>query len=229
MPAIQPSGSVSLSSLNSALGRTASSSVNGLRGANQTLPASGSLSFSQARKILYGVGFINSWITPTANTSQGLWSDTGYSDTSKMTISYWLYISSTNGNWRNVFHFTPSQDGWRRPAAFIAPSSYYLHICMDTSVVGNENTNTTSLTQNAKTHVVHVYNGNNMKTYFNGSLNAELNMSGTPSANDSTVNIFIVNNWYSTGGFQINKFFVYPYSMSAAQVTTLYNNQVGSV
>lgn len=118
MPAIQPSGKILYSEIKSALG-TSVNSIGSVRGLNQTLPSTGKITFSNAQKLVKGVGFSTAFYTPVVNTIQGNWSDLAFSNTSALTISFQINISATNGTWRNVVHVTTSDTGIRRPSVAI--------------------------------------------------------------------------------------------------------------
>jgi len=226
MPAIQPSGSISIAQIKSALG-SANNDLGSYRGLNQTLPSSGPISMSDAQRLVKGVGFSTSAYTPTASNIQGYWSDTGITVTSSFSLSFWINITSTSPQFRNIVHVTTGGDSMRRPSVWILPSSTGLHITSDTSSALNEYVDTGAIGLNTTVHVVIVFNGRNRKTYYNGVLQQDINFNGVPTNNVGTEAIFSANPGYSgayaTGGFTVNRLWFYPIPLTQSQITTLYN------
>jgi hypothetical protein len=224
MPAIQPSGQLLYSEIKSALG-TSVNNMGSIRGLNQTLPSSGQINFSNAQKLVKGVGFSTAFYAPVANTIQGYWSDLGYSNTSALTISFQINISATNGSWRSVVHVTTGGDGMRRPSVWIKPGETSFHITSDTSVATNEHADTPGIGLNTTTSVAIVYNGRNRKTYYNGVLQQDINFSGTPTNNSGSEGIYSANPSFGynvTGGFTMNRLWFFPMPLTQAQVSLLH-------
>ena len=226
MPAIQPSGQLLYSEIKSALG-TSVNNMGSVRGLNQTLPASGQINFSNAQKLVKGVGFSTSFYTPVTNTIQGYWSDLGYSNTSFLTIAFQINISSTNPSFRSIVHITTGSDGMRRPGVWIVPSNTTLHVTSDTSAATNEGSSfdTPAVGLNTTTSVAIVYNGRNRKTYYNGVLQQDINFAGTPTNNGGSEGIYSANpgfGVYPTGGFTMNRLWFFPMPLTQAQVSLLH-------
>ena len=222
MPAIQPSGKILYSEIKSALGAT-TNNLGDYRGLNQTLPSSGKINFSNAQKLVKGVGFSTAFYTPVQNTIQGYWSDLAFSNTSALTISFQINISATNGNWRSVVHVTTGGNSTRRPSVWIMPDTTRLHITSDTSNAFNEHANTQAIGLNTTTTVTIVYNGQNRKTYYNGVLQQDINFAGTPTNNSGSEGISSANdNFGSTGGFTMNRLWFFPMPLTQAQVSLLH-------
>jgi len=196
-----------------------------VRGLNQTLPSSGQINFSNAQKLVKGVGFSTAFYTPVQNTIQGYWSDLGYSNTSALTISFQINISATNGGWRNVLHVTTGGDGMRRPSVWIFPNETRFHITSDTSAAPNEIGDTPAIALNTTTSVAIVYNGQNRKTYYNGVLQQDINFTGTPTNNSGSEGIYSANpsfGYNATGGFTMNRLWFFPMPLTQAQVSLLH-------
>ena len=225
MPAIQPSGQLLYSEIKSALG-TSVNNMGSVRGLNQTLPASGQINFSNAQKLVKGVGFSTSFYTPVTNTIQGYWSDLGYSNTSALTIAFQINISSTNASWRNVVHVTTGGGDMRRPSVWIIPNETRFHITSDTSAALNEfDDPQAGIGLNTTTSVAIVYNGRNRKTYYNGVLQQDINFAGTPTNNGGSEGIYSANpgfGVYPTGGFTMNRLWFFPMPLTQAQVSLLH-------
>ena len=144
MSVILPSGEISLSQIKSSLNST-NNSLLGFRGMNQTLPSSGAISMSNAQRLVKGVGYSSNYYTPIYNTLYGTWNQTAITNLNNMTVSFFINITNTNGNWRNVFHVTP--------AIWITPNTTQLHIKSDTTHVNNEGDDTGAIGLNTTTHV----------------------------------------------------------------------------
>lgn len=224
MPAIQPSGRILYSEIKSALG-TSVNNMGSVRGLNQTLPASGQINFSNAQKLVKGVGFSTAFYTPVANTIQGYWSDLAYSNTSALTIAFQINISATNADWRSVVHVTTNDTSIRRPSVWIIPNETSFHITSDTSSAFNEFANTPAIGLNTTTSVAIVYNGRNRKTYYNGVLQHDITFSGTPTNNAGSEVIYSASpslGYNVTGGFTMNRLWFFPMPLTQAQVSLLH-------
>ena len=224
MPAIQPSGRILYSEIKSALG-TSVNSIGSVRGLNQTLPASGKINFSNAQKLVKGVGFSTAFYTPVVNTIQGNWSDLAFSNTSALTISFQINISATYANWRGVVHVTTSDTNIRRPSVWIKPNETGFHITSDTSAAFNEYADTPAVGLNTTTSVAIVYNARNRKTYYNGVLQQDITFAGTPTNNSGSEIIYSANpnlGYNVTGGFTMNRLWFFPMPLTQAQVSLLH-------
>ena len=178
---------------------------------------------SNAYRIVKGVGYHSNAYSPVFNTQAGTWSQTGITNLSNMTVSFFITINNTNAIWRNVFQVTSGTDDFiRRPAVWITPNTTQLHIKSSTNVNNNEGDDSGAIPINQETHVVIVYNGQNRKTYYNKVLNQDFNFTGVVTNNSGSEGIYSASPHYSTtGGFTMRCLWFYPYAMSFAQVSSL--------
>lgn len=228
MPATQPSGTISFSQIKSALGLTANN-LGAYLGQNQTLPSAGSISFSQAQKIVKGVSFSLTPYAPITNTVQGNWSDTGITNNSVLTLTFWISIGATNSSWRSVVHVTTSIDAYRRPSVWITPNATSLQVTNDTTYATNEALTTVDVNNYgiAPTHVAIVHSNTNRKVYFNGVLKSNVNMVGTALNNTGTVYVYSGSPYNVSTGCSVSLMKFWPISMTQVQVSAAYSAEAG--
>lgn len=225
---IQPSGPVSVKEVAAALGLTGAISFGSIRGKNQTLPSAGAVSLNSAQKVLRGVGFYNSWFAPSTGINWGTWSQTGITNNSSMT--QWVVSTGPYSAFRSLLHVTT--DGGdlssRVPAMWIFFNTMEFHTRHDSTTTNDDGIgpSTLSMAANTKTHIVTTFNGNVMSFYVNGTLSNTYTMSAPPK--NATSNAAIMSpegGIYPTVGYELNRLWIYPYAMSAAQVVALYNTE----
>lgn len=167
-------------------------------------------------------------------------------NTNNMTVTFWVDIKATNGNWRNIFHVTQSsaleqmtsspaglpydnnQDLFRRPAVFIAPNKNTLHICHDTNTSRN-NPFDVGLPSN-RCHVGLVWNAQHnpffvtCTCYINDRAVATHTYNDWLAQPDPDALVYMCDRFYAEGGFTIRDFKMFNKSLSAAEYAEVYNN-----
>lgn len=142
----------------------------------------------------------------------------------KMSITFYVKLTTINNTWRNIFHFTNDRDccgkGNRIPAMWFHGNNTRLHIRFSTDSNGNDGIDTDNIIpfsrvggkiypDNKPVHVAIVFNGDNFKYYLNGILMHDRNFKGMMSRKPST-KLYIADPFYgSDGGIQISDFTVY--------------------
>lgn len=207
----------------------ATKNMGGFRGFGGSVPSSGAIFMSQCQKIQYGVGYYNSWFTPTSSVNQGTYDSTGIQNNGYITYSVWLKATSLNGNWRNLYHVTDGGgDGSRKPATWIFAGDTGFHVKQDTTGTGNDGiTQTTSrISMNGLAyHLIVVSNGSNQRAYLNGVLSDSFTFNGVPTTPPGTAIVYSPDPNYSTNGdYSLNYLWFFPYPMTDAQVSTYYNS-----
>ena len=147
----------------------ATKNMGGFRGFGGSVPSSGAISMSQCQLIQYGVGYYNSWFTPTSSGNQGTYTSTGITNQAYITYSVWLASTEVYSNWRNLYHVTDGgSDGSRKPATWIYAGDTGFHVRQDTTGAGNDGIGETSsrITMNGTVYnLTVVLNGTNMRAY----------------------------------------------------------------
>jgi hypothetical protein len=176
---------------------------------------------------------INAWYSPPVNNLIGNWSLTNISDSTKMTVSFWINISTIASNyWRSIFHVSNTNNnccnsGDRVPAAWIVPGQSSLHVRASTSTNGSVGVDATSqLPLNTPVFVTIVFNINVIKVYFSGVINQIYNVSSNMISAIPTAQFYIADPWYSNpdnSGFTINSFELFNTPFNDTQVVDLYN------
>ena len=147
-------------------------------------------------------------------------------DNKKLSISFYLKMKNTWGEWRNIFHFTTGGDccgiGQRIPAVWVIPNSYELHIRFSTNANGNDGINTNAnLGPNKSYLITLVFDGDNF-TYYIDNAKTKNTYSGIKSRSRDT-QLYIGDPYYnSNGGVLISGFTVYDSDILDCEV----NNRV---
>jgi hypothetical protein len=136
------------------------------------------------------------------------WSNLNIASNSNMSVSFTINIQNVNGNWRNIFHITNTNNdccniGDRVPAIWITAGAQTLHICNSTTNTGNDYRYTNNIPLNTDTKIDIVWKGQNVKIYFNGKLSSQYSYSSPLNPANGDANVYIADPWYSTGGFTV--------------------------
>ena len=172
-------------------------------------------------------------------------SRTGYTS-----ISFWLRIDKTHPTWRNIFHFgaswslewngtgnpndiayNPWEDLYwnRRPAVFIIPNTYGLHICHDT-YSGSNNAFDISVPKECMVTLVFESNVNTgvheCRTYINDVLSRTYKYNNRLGETDQDALLYICdrNTYCSVGDFAIRDFKFFNKLLDQPEIGALYNN-----
>jgi hypothetical protein len=141
--------------------------------------------------------------------------------TKKFTISFILNLKNGAGYWRNVFHFSNSDDGSRIPAMWIHPdNTSKFHIRFATNSGGNDGIDTDgSFPLNNPTLVTLIFNEDNFKLYLGSSKVKDQNFNVINNSRNSDTKFYIGNPWYDNdGGILIKNFTVYDGALSESDV-----------
>ena len=133
----------------------------------------------------------------------------------KLSISFYLKITKTYGDWRNVFHFTSTGSdccsvGSRVPAMWVHGGSTKLYIRFDTRNGGDDGVaNVEGVSLNKPVLITIIFNGDNFKYYINSDKKFEKTYNGIRSRVKET-EFYIGDPWYNNdGGIKISGFTVY--------------------
>lgn len=151
---------------------------------------------------------VNKWYVIPPNNRIGNWSSLGITDNTRMTMSFYINITRTAPDWRNIIHVTNDGNnccspGQRIPAIWIWPNSTALHIRFSSEDSGNNGIDTGPLTINKNTYVSIVFKGG-ITVYFDGQkVGYQPYWMNMIKANPSAI-VFVGDPWYGTiGGFSI--------------------------
>jgi len=140
------------------------------------------------------------------------WSNLNINDSSNMSVSFVIKLTTTSADFRNIFHISNNNSNSSRvPGVWINyNSSKALLIINDTTNAANVNFLTGELTINLETKVDIVWNGQNVHIYFNGILNTIYDyVTPLVKASDNAY-FYLSDPWYTTvGGFMIKDFTFY--------------------
>jgi hypothetical protein len=169
-----------------------------------------------------------------------------------MTWSFSLRIDAPTGNWRNVFRISESyhlewngngnpaamgydwhQDYFRRPAIFIVPGQYAIHICHGSAWDSN---NAFNIGVPSTSHITLVWRPNNnyswswwswwypqCDVYVNGNLVATHTYPGYLIQPDQDALLYTADRFYGADNFAVKNFKIFPMPMNGDQVRNLYN------
>ena len=178
------------------------------------LPSSNSILNSSQSTWKY-IPSIGNLINLSGNNIVTNWSNLNITSNSTMSVSFTININSTNSNWRNIFHITNTNSdccsiGDRVPSVWISASNQTsLLIVNDLQNAPNSYFFTNSLTLNNPTKVDIIWQGQNVKVYFNGLLNIQYNYTNELIPVNANANVYIADQWYTVGGFTIQDFTFY--------------------
>jgi hypothetical protein len=169
------------------------------------------------------------WITPTQNTLIGDWSTTNIKNSTIMTISFWLNITSLNPSWRNIFHVSGSNNditniGDRTPAVWIEPNITNIHIRNDSTTTTNLGIFGSTFTPilNTPIFVTIIYNTTILSLYINDNLSDTFTYSPGMQEASSDAQFYISDPWYPSTGYQIKDFSLYDSALSTNDVKMIY-------
>jgi hypothetical protein len=165
------------------------------------------------------------WYTITINGSEIKFNSLGITPNNpKVSITFYVRLTSIYNNWRNIFHFTNGGDccgiGQRIPAVWFHGNCTRLHIRFSTNAGGNDGIDTDNIipykTVNGRlipsqdpVFVAIVFSGDNFKYYLNGTKMYDGNFKGIRTRNENTT-LYIGDPFYSTdNGVQISEFRVH--------------------
>lgn len=166
-----------------------------------------------------------------------------------MSITFRIKINKTTPYWRNVFHMSESwklewnsnnnagklpydweQDLCRRPAVFITPNSYGLHICHDTNWSWN---NPFDISIPSEAHIglvwsTYYYYPNDLRVYCDVYVNNNYVRRFTYNTwlrqPDQDALLYFCDRFYGDGDFSIRDLQIFNYPLSAEQYRTVYQN-----
>jgi hypothetical protein len=141
--------------------------------------------------------------------------------TKNFSISFILNLTSVAGYWRNVFHFSNSDDGSRIPAMWIYPdNTSKFHMRFATNSSSNDGTDTDgSFLLNKPTLVTLIFNGDNFKLYLGSSKVKDQNFNNINNNRNNDTKLYIGDSWYDNdGGIIIKNFTVYDGVLSESDV-----------
>jgi hypothetical protein len=165
----------------------------------------------------------------------GNWSTTNITNSATMSIAFWINISTTNTNWRNIFHVSNQNidccdSGNRLPAMWICPGNTQLYVRHSTSTNGDDGPGCSSyqVPLNTNVFITVVFNSTTMVLYANAISQQTYTYSSPLISADSTASFYMADPWYSYGGFQIKNFTFYNSVFSSSDVINLYNEESGA-
>ena len=173
---------------------------------------------------------INTYYTMSQSTLIGNWSTTNITNSATMSIAFWINISATNSNWRNIFHVSNQNvdccnSGNRLPAMWICPGNTQVYIRHSTSSNGDTGPGCSSyqIPLNTDVFITIVFNSTTMTFYANAISQQTYTYSSPLISASSTASFYMADPWYSYGGFQLKNFTLYNTAFSSSDVTNLYN------
>jgi hypothetical protein len=131
------------------------------------------------------------------------WSNLNIPSSSNMSVSFTINLQNVNGDYRSIFHVTTGDNGNRIPAVWITAGAQSLLIINLMSNNDNAAFYTSPLPLNTNTKVDIIWQGLNVKAYFNGILNSQSTFTSPLAQTNGNANVYIADPWYSTGGFNI--------------------------
>jgi hypothetical protein len=154
-----------------------------------------------------------------------------------MTISYWLNLSTLYGaNWRNIFHFSSGQgdtgiSGERVAASWVYPGGTELSLVDDLENLPNQwDLSVQNIQLNVPTFVSIVWNGRDVTSYVNGTLQTTITYPYDILQATSSTILYIGDPWYPVdGGVKICNFQIFNSSLYQTQINKIYNSQINSL
>jgi hypothetical protein len=176
------------------------------------------------------------WYTVKQNGYKTTWPNLGIKNNSNMSISFWLNMNTIFPDWRNIFHFTNTNNnccnsGDRNPAIWVNPNGTDLHLASSTYSNQWNNYNnyfqTGTLPSKTELFITIVMDVLNVYVYVNGKLQVKKTYSTRPTPANSNTILYIGDPWYnSDGGILIKNFSLYDCSLSSSNVLQLYNTEL---
>ncbi len=136
-------------------------------------------------------------------------------------VAFWLNLEEGfTGQWRDIAH-KGNVDSQRTFAIWAHPHSNELHFRVSTTASSNEGSNSsTPIEVGQWTHVAYVKEGNTLKLYLNGQLDAMDVLQGDTVSNDGP--IYLGNSpWYNAVDTQLDDFRIYNQAISSDEVRVL--------
>lgn len=147
-------------------------------------------------------------------------STTSVLNTDLHTISFWINLQATDGNWRQIMAYRSGTD--RSPGIWVNPSNLCIHWRYDpgnTGVsCGGPTGESSYLTQNTWYYLTGVKNGNTFTFYVNG-VQAEQVTVANPKTS-GTAAIEIGQTGYSAAHMKIDEVKIYNYARNAKQIVS---------
>ena len=175
----------------------------------------------------------NTYYTLLQSSLIGNWSTTNIKNSATMSIAFWINISTTNTNWRNIFHVSNQNvdccnSGNRIPAMWICPNNTQVYIRHSTSSNGDDGPGCSSyqIPLNTSVFLTIVFNSTTMTFYANAISEQTYTYSAPLISADSTASFYMADPWYGFGGFQIKNFTLYNDVFNSTEVSTLYQKEM---
>lgn len=192
------------------------------------------LSYEDLQKIKKATIFEPSWEygpskTQWARLSRGhgiSYGQLGITTSKAKSFTFWLYISSIESTWRNIFHVSNHKRDWgsmgdRIPSVWVWPGSTNLHICHDTSLVTNENYNPSGVLENKPAFVALVWSGRLLNVYIDSKLVGSYQYWGDLIEGLPNGTFYISDPWYENKGLMIKQFQAWNRSLTSDEVSML--------
>lgn len=140
-------------------------------------------------------------------------------------VNFWLNPRSTTGGWSNILH-KGNINYERTFAAWFQPGNSKVHHRISTTANSNEgNDSTTALGLNSWTMVTLVKQGNQLMTYFNGTLDRQSTLSG-PSVSNSGPLYIGDDPWYTGIDALMDELIIFDGALGATEIQTIRTNNL---
>ena len=174
---------------------------------------------------------LNSWFNIPQNNFVSRWKDLNIDSNTKMTISFWLNISSLFGDWRNIIHFSNNNNnccnsGDRIPAIWVSPNSTNLLIVNDLLNNPNQYTTLEGIQLNTPTYITITWDDQTIITYLNTIQNKSFTypLKFINTLPDSY--FYIGDPWHpQNNGVQIKNFVIFNIVLNQEQLNKIYKIQ----
>jgi hypothetical protein len=160
----------------------------------------------------------------------GDWSITNITNSTTMTVAFWINISETNPGWRNIFHVSNQNVGCcnignRVPGMWLCENTTQVYIRHDSSTKGDDGPGCSSyqIPLNTNVFITIVFDTNKMTFYANAIIQQTYTFSSALISASSDASFYMRDPWNSDIGFQIKNFSLYNSVFSSSDVTNLYN------
>ena len=171
----------------------------------------------------------NTYYTLVENNLVGNWSITNITNSTTMSISFWINILNTSSNWRNIFHVTNQNvdccnPGNRVPGMWIWPNNTEFHVPVSTTTNGNTYPPSTTygLALNTPVFLTIVFNSTTMTLYANAISIQTYSYTSPLVVANTDASFYIGDPWYTCDGIEIKNFTLYNSVFSSSDVTNLY-------